>query len=581
MTSEQQGTTIREFFTKLVKADDSAQKMMDANLARNKVRINEYGKLAKAGEQGIQLTSDAISKMAQEDATQAVNLMSELVGKNLLDMETLIKVFNGRYGLIVSNMLRTINGDIDNYVDKINESTNLTEDFDKQMGNLNNQWQLFKNRLFGANSEMFNVSKSLLNLIGLAGNGIFSVLNTELGRIAFSTVGFAGTIGMLSLGFANLLRILPTLTAEVAIFGTTLNIIPFVGVAAAIGTVIGLISHLVQKEQEARDSLIRLSKETATNTSKTELLKIQYKALADTVKSVNLDTMEFGFAKLGTTLSSMGTLTNEVTQAILELKKALDTPMSNAGDDMYNMSKEMMALDKQIAKISSTIEENKKKISSAKITGQQNTYTTSFGVTNTTYSSEVQKFIDDNKKLEKTLLELKNTKSKLDMAYQEENVNYINAQNEKNEAIILATEKKIQAWNSTIFGQIKELLSESNESTREGILNAISSRGGIFGSEFVSAIKEAEGIYGKTFSAEQLKDSNLMGMVYNLKDAYGILTRAQNEYNNSTNELEKKNINQDIIGANSLISLLKYRIANIDKIKSESSATLELSHQLT
>ena len=114
--------------------------MMDANLERNQVRFMETSKgvykLTNDLTKGSKLTAAAISNIAQDDATQAVNIMSQLVGKNLLDMETLIKVFNGRYGLIVSNMLRTINGDIEGYVDNINESTSLTEDLAKQQVNL-------------------------------------------------------------------------------------------------------------------------------------------------------------------------------------------------------------------------------------------------------------------------------------------------------------------------------------------------------------------------------------------------------------------------------------------------------------
>lgn len=63
---------LENFFTKLVKADDSAQKMMDANLERNQVRFMETSKgvykLTNDLTKGSQLTADAISNIAQEDA---------------------------------------------------------------------------------------------------------------------------------------------------------------------------------------------------------------------------------------------------------------------------------------------------------------------------------------------------------------------------------------------------------------------------------------------------------------------------------------------------------------------------------
>ena len=152
--SEQQGTTIREFFTKLVKADKSAEEMLDANLKRVNARVDEQGNLMKKDKTGGSLlSSKAIQTMALEDATKAVNLMSQLTTQGMIDMETMIKVFNGRYGLVVTNMLRTINGDYNEYNKSIIENNKLLEDSAIQQKNLNVQWADFKNLLFASGSQ--------------------------------------------------------------------------------------------------------------------------------------------------------------------------------------------------------------------------------------------------------------------------------------------------------------------------------------------------------------------------------------------------------------------------------------------
>ena len=279
--------------------------MLDKDLKERQVMINaNTNELAKVGEQGVRLTAESISKLAQEDMVKAVNLMSNLVSKGLIDMETVIKIFNGRYGLVVSNMLRSIEGDIEGYNEKVNEMTKLNDDFDKQMNNLNNQWGLFKNRLVGANGAVVSSTKNFLNLIALVGNFALGARSADdeannfqetLVGIGVSTISTTLIVGALVGGLSKLVTALKTAELAVTFFGsaTKVAIAPIAGWVLGISALLSVMAHFVGKARAQKAEIESLNKSIKDQATRNSEATVTLKHMKDTSDILRILSYQF------------------------------------------------------------------------------------------------------------------------------------------------------------------------------------------------------------------------------------------------------------------------------------------------
>jgi hypothetical protein len=291
-SAEQSGTTIREFFTKLVKADKSAEEMLDANLKRVNARIDENGKLMdKKQEGGMSITASTIQKLALEDVGKAVDLMSNLSINGMLDMETMIKVFNGRYGLVVNNMLKTIGGSHEEYNRLMKETTDLTADASIQMENINVKLDRFKNALFavGAGSDQVGLlnksfGRTLDNLTGLL-NGMHKVLSIPavswFNTFALSAIVAYKGISLLNLGLGKLFW---SLNSIIFMGGISTVLTPWIAVPAILAGVAIAMGSMRKNAKESELAFNANANALKSFNLKLERAKIASDALSKSLK---------------------------------------------------------------------------------------------------------------------------------------------------------------------------------------------------------------------------------------------------------------------------------------------------------
>lgn len=291
-------TTIREFFTKIVQADKSAQEMLDKNLDRNKVYFKENEKgvmeLTSKTEGAIKATSKVISDLAQEDVGQAVNLMSKMVKEGLIDSETLIKVFNGRYGLITQNMLREIDGDILKYAKRMEETVKLSDDYALQLKNLNNQWDIFKNNLIsstgGLMSGFKNVGDAILGTLNPAlqnANNEHPILTRGIVNLGVSFASSAIGVGLFTKALALLKITSMTDLVGALKIGLTSLLNPWILLATAVGVFSTAIASNSLKIKESQLQLKINANNLKQTRMETEDLQKSYRNLNADLASID------------------------------------------------------------------------------------------------------------------------------------------------------------------------------------------------------------------------------------------------------------------------------------------------------
>jgi TP901 family phage tail tape measure protein len=297
-SGEASGTTIREFFTKIVQADKSAQEMLNSNLDRNKVyfKTNEDGivQLTNNTQGAIKATAKSISDLAKQDVGQAIDLMSKMVKNGLVNSETLIKLFNGRYGLITQNMLREIDGDILGYAKKMEQTVKLTTDYELQLKNLNNQWSILKNNFADSSGAITNGFKHIGDMIGGTLNPLLQDANKnhkdliqQVVVLGTSFVGMSLSVSIVSKAL-KLMKITTMTEAMSGLGGAMLGLAnPIVLTTTAIIGLVSYMASLIMKQKE-HDIQARINISTLQQTTMETLqLEKSYKNLNDTLDSID------------------------------------------------------------------------------------------------------------------------------------------------------------------------------------------------------------------------------------------------------------------------------------------------------
>ena len=144
-SASQSGLHVRIMTSTMVSMRNSAKKILDEKLLQKAVTVPR--EMTDGTIKNVQLTADTISKMAQEDLPSAINLMSKLYSDGIISMQDVLQIFTKRHGLYIANLFKEINGNLDEFNESITKGADYLVDFDKQMMNVNNQLQLFKNQL--------------------------------------------------------------------------------------------------------------------------------------------------------------------------------------------------------------------------------------------------------------------------------------------------------------------------------------------------------------------------------------------------------------------------------------------------
>ena len=146
------GTGIRTLTSKMIGLETTAKAMLDKELIDKAVRVDE--KTFKKNKDGIQLTSDMLSQLAMEDLPRAINLLSQLHSEGDISLRTINKMFTTRQGQAISSLLQTIGGDWEDYSERIKTASSLTEDYEKQLSNLNNELGMLTSKFKASFSEV-------------------------------------------------------------------------------------------------------------------------------------------------------------------------------------------------------------------------------------------------------------------------------------------------------------------------------------------------------------------------------------------------------------------------------------------
>ena len=500
---------------------------MNANLMKNKVRITEYGTLAKAGEKGIQLTAKAISNLAQQDAEKAVNLMSQLSGKGLLDMETMIKVFNGRYGLIVSNMLNQINGNMDGYIDRINNATNLTKDYETQMNNLNNQWKLFKNRLMGANSELISVAKPTLDFLALIGNKALDGFNNDLGRSIFTIGTLTAGSYTAVIGLGSFVNILKTATSSISLFGYTLSALPFAQVVVGISALISTIMYIKREHDKYTETLLSNKRELRDNAFAVDDLRIRYSSAIKTIDQAKLTNGLSEFGKLNSVIGELTTASDTLVSSLEAVYSALNAKIPTQTLNVEFDTKTKEGYKKLVAsymKEASDLEKKQKDSPFMFNLNDKNRLDT--------LRSEGVRLQNEITKIDKRLWSAKTKTAEDEMKKQEE--------------ILSAKVSYTNAVNKEIFGGIIDIIPKLKVKTKEGLMDYLTKNMESFGVDFKKTIKDVEAYVGKTFTIEQLKTPKYLQYMVDMKENQRLtidaLDKLKNSKDNSIKEMAQKEI---------------------------------------
>lgn len=252
------GTGIRTMASKMVGLEATAKTMLDNDLISRAVKVDVDE--MKKSQDGIQLTADMLNELASKDLPKAVNLLSELYTKGDITQQTINKMFTTRQGLAISNALQIINGDWETYANRVKTASDLTEDFEKQMFNLNNQLGEMKSKFVNIFTGMGETAKDSLGVTATGINNLIDLMQKApssiqwLTDIALSTTVATAGIQMLALSFKKL-AVAITGATSVKMFISTLFTGPWslaiagvVGLTAVVGKLVGYTNKLKQEQ---------------------------------------------------------------------------------------------------------------------------------------------------------------------------------------------------------------------------------------------------------------------------------------------------------------------------------------------
>lgn len=204
LTSSQQGTKIKVFFSKLIGLEQSAIKLFNKDMATA----------------GVDMSAEKLAELAKSDLPKAIEVLSKLNKEGLVSTETLKKMFTGRHFTEIMAILRAVDGDVNKFSESLTKGVSYMADYNKQMYNLTNQFKQFQNVTFNMTRTMSDFVTSGLTGVLMGFNELSNIqlplfiTNMGSGILTLSsfTAGFVGLAGVIYKFTSVLKPLLTTIT---------------------------------------------------------------------------------------------------------------------------------------------------------------------------------------------------------------------------------------------------------------------------------------------------------------------------------------------------------------------------------
>ena len=242
LNASQSGTIIRFFINRLLSAEQTAIRLFDnLNLQLD----------------GTTLTFDRFSRIASQDLTEALDILSSNFDRLADNREVIARMFTSRHWAKIAPLIAEMSGNTREWMQRINEGRDVIEDFEKQMSSLENRLSLLSNALEKSKETLYSGLKDvqvttaeiLMTIVQGMGE-----LDTAIGRTA-ATMSITTTKAM---AFFTALRLVVNMAGVkgglLAGLVTGKAGLVFAGLAATMGYIISKQSEqkrLVREIEEA------------------------------------------------------------------------------------------------------------------------------------------------------------------------------------------------------------------------------------------------------------------------------------------------------------------------------------------
>lgn len=164
LSSSQAGTKVKQVLSKLTAMEKTAKNLFNESMRINNVQF-----------EGELFDADALAELTKKDLPKAVELISKLYVEGKLSSQVMQKMFTGRHFMEASDIFAKIGGDVDKFVNSIAKGVDYMSDYDKNLFNINKQFDLFKNNIKNIQMNTFDVGKGTTGLLMMINEGLSSL----------------------------------------------------------------------------------------------------------------------------------------------------------------------------------------------------------------------------------------------------------------------------------------------------------------------------------------------------------------------------------------------------------------------
>lgn len=204
------------------------------------------------------LQYEQLSALAERDLPKAVELMSKLTIEGKIGSQVLQKLFTARHVKDIQNLLISVNGNVGEFVNGITKGIYYTDDFSKNMFNINNQLKQLKNNLFATFGAPLDYATDSITGVMMMINKLNISLSNKIGgtstELKDMKSGFGALIGELSglatvtattyLTLSTFLKLVKTLGGTLTSVGKV-GILPALGITVGSGGTVAIISSVI------------------------------------------------------------------------------------------------------------------------------------------------------------------------------------------------------------------------------------------------------------------------------------------------------------------------------------------------
>ena len=455
----------------------------------------------------------------------------------------MIKVFNGRYGLVVTNMLKQVSGDVLKYNEQLAKFVSLEDAMKLQKENLNNIRKNFQVEYEALMSPQQNLTKSLVdNTMGTLGTfmGKINSMDGFLGGFTQSLISGAiavsaltlkiigGTIALTSLismsggitaftttflGLGTAIKTLFMTTIPSAIKATTVALManPWILLGIAITSVVAALFMMGAKNKELNKENRELTVGIWKTTTQISSLEAQIKSVNETIVQTKVTNMVEEFSKLG---DALGSVQSEIDGVIEKFEK-----YRQLQEQSIDFSKFEVDMDTQ--KIISEFEsKNKHLMEELKKRGENITEQELIKLS----ESQINRYVDDSTSLlgmstKKTNEFLKDYKdyNEAVMKRSQSQLEYLQKVSELEGERISAMKDAFESSNQDIVTQVQTLMQNSEAGNLTDFLEEVKQYGEV-STSYVNGLISAEKLLGKQIKLNQLTQGNGLILLSELND---------------------------------------------------------------